>query len=116
MTEFIDLGRRFRELTEAELEDDAERLFEWADAGFRPGIGWAELLEHKRVVLLAQAGAGKTKEMQELANRLAREDKFAFYIPLERLDGTPVAEILPVEEEERLEQWKARQCNRLVPS
>ena len=32
MTEFIDLGRRFRELTEAELEDDAERLFEWADA------------------------------------------------------------------------------------
>ena len=106
MTDFIDLGRRFRELTEAELEDDAERMFEWADTGFGPDIGWQELLEHKRVILLAQAGAGKTEEMREQKDRLAREDKFAFYIPIERLHGTPVGKTLPVEEEERFEQWK----------
>ena len=107
MTDFIDLGRRFCALTESEFEDDGERLFEWADTGFGPDIGWPELLEHSRVVLLAQAGAGKSEEMREQEGRLVRENKFAFYIPLERLDGTPVAETLSVEQEERLEQWKA---------
>ena len=51
--------------------------------------------------------AGKTAEMQQQANRLAEEGRFAFFVALESLDREPIAEVLSVAEEERLGQWKA---------
>ena len=72
---FVDLDRRFRDRTDAELEhselEDAETFASldglglgWGLAGVWLGlgssIGWTALLEHARVVLLAEAGAGKT--------------------------------------------------------
>ena len=70
MPNFIDLQRRFHDLTDAELED-IEHLVSSVEYGFDLGsIGWSELLRHARVILLAEAGAGKTKEMEEQARRL----------------------------------------------
>lgn len=106
MTGFIDLQRRFHELSDSDLED-TESLLIWSGSGYGPDIGWSELLQYARVILLAEAGAGKTAEMQEQANRLAREGRFAFFVPLESLDREPIAEVLSVAEEERLGQWKA---------
>ena len=106
MTGFVDLQRRFHELTDSELED-IDVLVSWSGSEFGPDIGWSKLLEYTRVILLAEAGAGKTAEMQEQANRLAGEGRFAFFVPLESLDREPIAEILSVAEEERLGQWKA---------
>ena len=106
MTGFVDLQRRFRELSDSDLED-TESLLVWSGSGYGPDIGWSELLEFARVILLAEAGAGKTAEMQQQANRLAGEGRFAFFAPLESLDREPIAEILSVAEEERLGQWKA---------
>ena len=106
MTEFVDLRRRFHELTDSELED-IDVLVTWSGSEYGPDIGWSELLESARVILLSEAGAGKTAEMQQQANRLAGEGRFAFFIPLESLDREPIAESLSVAEEERLGQWKA---------
>ena len=70
------------------------------------GISWTEILEHSRVVLLAEAGAGKTVEMEERAKRLAREGQYAFFLPLEALDRDPISDLLSNSEALRFHQWK----------
>ena len=105
MTEFVDLQRRFHELTDSELED-IESLLAWSGSEFGPDIGWSELLQYPRVILLAEAGSGKTEEMREQVNRLTGEGRFAFFLPLESLDGDPIADILSAAEEEQFDRWK----------
>ena len=106
MTDFVDLQRRFHELTDSELED-TESLLLWSGSEFGPDIGWSELLEYTRVILLAEAGSGKTVEMQHQANRLAGEGRFAFFIPMESLGKGQVTDALSPAEEKRFDQWKS---------
>ena len=109
MTPFIDIQRRFREPTEKELEDiefltGLETALE--EFGIHPGMGWPKLLEHHRVILLAEAGAGKTVEMRKQAEGLVEEGKFAFFVPLDYLDREPIDGVLSADEERRFEAWK----------
>ena len=107
--QYIDLQRRFHTLTEAKLED-AELLADLSEDEFRLSpsiIDWSRLLQYARVILLAAAGAGKTREMEEQANRLVREDQFAFFVPLESLNREESVDLLLADEEERFEAWKA---------
>ena len=105
VTDFIDLERRFHEPTDREV-DDPDNLAAWSE--YLPGsTGWPELLEQNRVVLLAEAGAGKTEEMRQQAKRLVEEGKFAFFVALEDLDREPIDEILATDDEKRFEKWKA---------
>ena len=106
--QYIDLQRRFHTLTEAELED-AELLAALSEDEFRPstGIGWSKLLQYDRVILLAGAGAGKTREMEEQAKHLVGEGRFAFFVPLESLDREAFVHLLSMDEQERFEAWKA---------
>jgi len=77
---FIPLNRTFHTLAQQVDRDayDAENL---------PLIGeqltWPELLKRRRVVILSEAGAGKTAEIREQARNLRREGKVAFFIRLE---------------------------------
>ena len=103
---FIELQRRFREVTDAEL-DNTEEFLHLDQQGYGPGIGWSNLLENARVVLLADAGAGKTEEMKERVKRLFEEDKYAFFIELESLDRKRVVDLLSPAAEKRFEEWKA---------
>ena len=106
MTEFIELQRQFLDLTDKELED-TEYLVLWSESEFGPNFGWPELLNSRRVILLAEAGSGKTKEMIEQAEHLVCEGQFAFFVPLESLDTEPIEQILPPADAERFQQWKA---------
>ncbi|MDD9983008.1 MAG: hypothetical protein OXU81_16910, partial [Gammaproteobacteria bacterium] len=106
MKRFVDLQRRFHELTDSELED-IESLLAWSGSEFGSDIGWSELLEYARVILLAEAGSGKTEEMGERARRLTGEGRFAFFVPLESLDQYPITDLLSTAEEERFDQWRA---------
>jgi len=74
MTSFIDIQRRFHDLTEKELEV-TELLLSWSEYEIGSSVGWSDLLDDDRVVLLAEAGAGKTMEMVEQANRLVGEGR-----------------------------------------
>ena len=105
MPSFIDVQRRFHDLTEEDLEE-TESLLAWSEYDFGPAVGWSDLLEDDRVVLLAEAGAGKTMEMAEQAKRLVGEGRFAFFVPLESLDRQPIADLLSVADEERFDTWK----------
>ena len=109
---FIDLERRFHVLTDAELED-VEALVSLSEDRFGPDEGWSELLNYSRVILLAEAGAGKTVEMREQAKRLAGEGKFAFFAALESIDHESVGDCLSPDEARRFEAWKE---NREAPA
>ena len=106
MTEFIDVERRFHELTDQEI-DALENLATWSEHLPSLTIGWPELLKHHRTILLAEAGAGKTAEMSHQAKRLTDKGEFAFFITLEYLDREPIDDILSTDEMKRFEQWRA---------
>jgi len=83
MSDFIDLDRHFHPLPTAP-KDDGTPVFRslWPSSD---DVGWPEMLEHRIVILLAEAGAGKTAEMRQAAIRVRREGKAAFFLRLEHV-------------------------------
>lgn len=80
-TDYIELKRTFREISDTCIEDYD---FDYQDLLGRDGrLAWSDLLEKSVVVILAEAGAGKTTEVREIALRLRRESKVAFFLRLE---------------------------------
>ena len=110
MTEFIELGRRFRDLRAAEFEQSdtevTDILSSLGEFGLDASFGWTELLGHPRVVILAEAGSGKSAEMKEQERRMLVEGRIAFYVALESLDTEPMTNLFSQAEQQRFEAWK----------
>jgi hypothetical protein len=102
---YVDLSRRFRDLMADELE--APEVLAWMnESSFLRGLSWSELLAHPRVVLLAEAGSGKTVEMREQAVALRERGKPAFFLALESLaHESPEVQLSPPERQ-ALKAWK----------
>ena len=73
MTSFIDIQRRFHDLTEKELED-TELLLSWSEYEIGSSVGWSDLLDDDRVVLLAEAG-GPARPWRWSSGRIALSGK-----------------------------------------
>lgn len=81
--DFIALERTFQKLTAAAGdEDDSElaRAF-----GLHSKMTWADLLIRHRIVILSEAGSGKTTEIRNVAVKLRQNLKHAFFIRLENI-------------------------------
>ena len=75
----ISLDRRFYELHD-NVEDGLAHSKYRAAMGLQNGLlGWPELLAKRRVVILAEAGSGKTAELTEQARLQKSVGKFSFY-------------------------------------
>lgn len=107
MTEFIDLQRQFRDVSEDMELAETEQLVSLSEYEYGLHFGWSELLKSKRVILLAEAGSGKTREMKEQAKCLVQDGRFAFFVALESLDREPITGILSPADAERFRRWKA---------
>ena len=82
--EHIELDREFTKIdTDRVLHDsyeyDGSKLL-WSDK-----TKWVDILELPRVIILAEAGAGKTHEIRATTRRLRNQDKIAFFFRLEHL-------------------------------
>ncbi|QWA30544.1 hypothetical protein [Pseudomonas sp. RC3H12] len=80
---FIHLDRTFSKIRmDGEITDDT-------DLGGRHGrsgeLRWPDLLSHQRVVLLSEAGSGKTAEIRNVTRRLRTEGKTAFFLRVENV-------------------------------
>lgn len=83
LDEFIQLDRTFHELAlEKDAGDDVDltRLLRQRDA-----LRWPSLLNEYRVILLSEAGSGKTEEIRNIARKLRQEGKPAFFVRIEHV-------------------------------
>ena len=79
---FIELNRIFHQLSESNESDrfDTELLF---PSGKR--LAWQDLTREFRVIVLSEAGSGKTEEIRNVARRLKIDGKAAFFVRLEHV-------------------------------
>lgn len=112
---YVDLSRRFRDLNQDELASpellaslNDQRLSAWGLKDLSAD-GWPELLQHPRVILLAEAGSGKTAEMREQAKRLLAVGTPAFFVALESLRHESLRDLLSPADERALNAWKESQ-------
>ena len=103
---YIDFERRFRDLTKEELEA-SESIASLVEHDVLRADGWAEVLCHPRVVLLAEAGSGKSEEMRQQVVRLRNEGRPAFCLDLTSLNKSPPTDLMDPEEEASFRAWKS---------
>lgn len=104
--DFIDLNRQFMPFSS---EKDWELSYNYFGSdGFIGAQGWEQLLQHRRIVLLAEAGAGKTAELRAVSNRLKkRSDGLSFYLTLNAISSTGLESSIETAEELLLfSSWK----------
>jgi len=69
-------------------------------------LSWKELVSSRRVVLLAEAGSGKTTEMKSRARLLAEAGQFSFYASVEDVGRQGLSASLRPQERPQLDAWK----------
>lgn len=99
---FIDLHRHFVPL-DKDKEPNLEIGSIWGGK-YAGWLGWAELLERRRVVLLAEAASGKSEEFRSQAETLTRSGRPAFFVPIGLLADSGLATSLGADAE-RLQDW-----------
>jgi hypothetical protein len=81
--DFVELDRTFHELPLHEGESDN---FDFQAAfGLGSQLTWDSLINEYRVILLSEAGAGKTVEIRQAARRQRANGKAAFFLRLENV-------------------------------
>jgi hypothetical protein len=98
------IQRSFRDLSDAEVAD-IERASLLARAGWSGSFGWDELLRSQRILIVSEAGAGKTYECRSQQERLWNAGEPAFFLDLATLATSSVRDMLSGQEEQRLDEW-----------
>jgi hypothetical protein len=107
---YLDLDRRFYEAcVETGAEDEAVRSYLFGVKTPGMDITWSELLEHELVVILGEAGSGKTTELRLQADRLRGESEKVFLLQLDRLVSTPFIEVLAEQGRCDFRDWQRTQ-------
>lgn len=81
--EFIELNRTFHELSKDSTENDDLDIIRAFHFGDR--LSWANLINEYRLIILSEAGSGKTFEIRHIAQKLMVEGKPAFFLRLENI-------------------------------
>ena len=79
LDEFIELNRDFHPISKGAEAAQAEDFETRIAFGLSSRVHWDDLLKEPRVVILAEAGAGKTYEIQGATEGLRAEGKQAFF-------------------------------------
>lgn len=82
---FVDLDRKFNRVTNREGYDS-----DISDFSLFSGVdtkSWEQLYESSRVIILAEAGAGKTEEIRNQASKLKSCGEYSFFLRLEDINS-----------------------------
>ena len=102
------IKRTFQDIPEGKLSEADQQSF-LVSLGWSSGTTWEDLLRSKRVLVIGEAGAGKTYECDKLAQRLWDAGESAFFIELSELAENDLRSLLDPEEETRLDVWLSSQ-------
>jgi hypothetical protein len=100
----VPLDRRFVEWNDRDTSDPDLRAGFYGDDRT---LNWDALLKRRRVVLLAEAGSGKTEELQARAGKLSENCKFAFYARIQDVGRRGIRLSLLPKDQTRFDGWKA---------
>jgi hypothetical protein len=100
----IELDRRFVQCGDDERSDPDLVVHFGLSTGT---LGWDDLLAKRRVVLLAEAGSGKTTEMRARARVLADGGRTTFYATVEDVGRSGMEAALRYSDRARLTAWRA---------
>jgi hypothetical protein len=100
--EFFELNRTFHELSQYDRESDDADISRAFHVGDR--LSWSDLIPEYRVVLLSEAGSGKTEEIRNIAQKLRGEGKAAFFIRLEHIQND-LEDAFEVGSFEQFQEW-----------
>ena len=98
------LDRQFLEWNE---KDPAAADLYAAFSGWSHAISWADVRAKSRVVILAEAGSGKTIELKEQARALAAEGRYAFYATVQDVAREGLRLALSAAERAKFHEWKS---------
>jgi len=80
---FVELNRTFHELSLNTGESDEMDFGHFFHV--ERSLSWTDLIQEYRVVILSEAGSGKTEEIRNIAQKLRGESKAAFFLRLEHI-------------------------------
>jgi hypothetical protein len=70
-------------------------------------VGWSELLKHQRVIVLAEAGSGKSRELEEQAAQLNTAGEFAFHATVRNVANEGLTSALGHAAAKRFKEWRS---------
>ena len=80
---FIELHRTFHDLLKQPNESDDTDFSQWISTNKR--LHWSDLIHEHRIIILSEAGSGKTTEIRNITRSLRNEGKPAFFLCLEHI-------------------------------
>jgi hypothetical protein len=100
------MDRTFKDLKAPSGKDDAFEV-SWGERFEESGDNWDELLKSQRILIVSEAGAGKTYECESKARELFARGEPAFFLSLESVASAGVAATLFGDEHKRFTNWLA---------
>jgi hypothetical protein len=83
--EFIELHRTFHEMSKHNSESDDVEISRAFQVGNH--LRWPNLIKEYRLIVLSEAGSGKTMEIRNVTYTLVEQGKFAFFLRLEHISS-----------------------------
>lgn len=102
------IDRTFNDITDEVIDRSDAQSFMFT-LGLSQGYTWDDLLHSKRVLIISEAGAGKTFECRKQAERLQAAREPAFFVELAALAAEDLRCLLDTDEEALLDAWFASQ-------
>jgi hypothetical protein len=81
--DFVELNRTFHDLPKQANESDDSDFSQWLPTDKR--LRWPDLIQEYRLVILSEAGSGKTTEIRNITRSLRKKGKSAFFLRLEHV-------------------------------
>lgn len=100
---FISLDRRFYAWSKSSGDPD---LFRYMDSS-RGAISWGELKSRRRVILLAEAGSGKTEEMTAQHQAGIDQGHYSFYTTVQKAADKGLSAALGKRQLSSVEEWQS---------
>ncbi|MCH4267850.1 MAG: hypothetical protein LKF80_05555 [Brevundimonas sp.] len=104
------IERTFKDIPEQQPLD-IEQAALMRDLGYDGGSTWDDLLKSPRVLIVSEAGAGKTHECRAQQRAKWNAGEPAFYLELAVLAQSSVRDMLGPEEEARFDSWLTSQSD-----
>lgn len=102
------IKRTFKDIPDGKITEADQQSF-LVGLGWARGVTWNDLLHSKRVLIISEAGAGKTYECRKQSERLWAAGEPAFFVELAALATEEFRSLVDADEEARLDAWLASQ-------